>query len=146
LPTGTVVRNGTTVTLYTSPTSNPAAPPISTILSHVNERAVPWETFSTGVVSLGHDLYNLTASFGPPVIDAILKAGMNVKSVAQCINDEDPYVKENETITAVDIDLTTSVIPQPSPIRIGAQSDAIEKSTGITFWIVFVLQQIFGIN
>src|SRR6476661_1636707 len=122
--TQTVVQNDTTITYYSTVTASPTAPPISSIVSLVNERAAAWASFPTGVVSLGHDLYSMTASFGPPVVRAVLEAGMNVTTVAECIKDYDPYFSEEETNTEVPLDLTTSSIPDPIVATTGVKSDA----------------------
>ena len=131
-----------------------APPPVNTVVALVKERAIPWRSFSTGVISLEHDLYDLTASFGPPVIEAVLEAGMNAVSVAECVSDTFPYIKENDPIATITLNLSSSAnLPQStrSSKATDAASNTFEVngdetviSRGLWFWTLFIFQHLFG--
>ena len=56
------------------------------IVNAASEYASHWRERKTGVISLQHDLIDLTVSKAMPMIEAIKTTGMTPMSIAQCIN------------------------------------------------------------
>ncbi|CAG8542432.1 9585_t:CDS:2 [Diversispora eburnea] len=50
------------------------------------------ENSNTGHISLEHDIYEQSAAQGPKVVPILQKANFNVKPVASCLGDKNPYM------------------------------------------------------
>jgi peptidoglycan/xylan/chitin deacetylase (PgdA/CDA1 family) len=56
------------------------------------QSAQNWRQATSGIISLQHDLYAHQVVHVLPVINRILQAGMQIGSVADCLNDRNQYV------------------------------------------------------
>jgi len=114
VPQNSTIESGNSTSATSTSTENTSeVPPTPTVVSDAAERASRWQSEDTGVISLQHDLRSVEVSQGQPMSEAILAAGMNVVSVAQCIGDSDPYTDPNDT-DVVDVIFTRSIISIPT--------------------------------
>jgi len=72
------------------------------------------EPSTTGHISLEHDLYEASAARATYVVPIVQGAGYNVKPVAVCINDPQPYV-ENVSLSTNSTFAKTSTVETPTP-------------------------------
>ena len=81
---------------------NPNAISIDGISLEASTKAKSWKASKDGVISLEHDLCQLTIDRVPGLIESVLNQGMLIKPVGLCVGDYDSYQpvrNDNETAT-----------------------------------------------
>ena len=58
----------------------------SWILGNFTQWIAQSNSFTFGPISLEHDLYNISVARAPDALDMVIKAGFNVRPVAECLS------------------------------------------------------------
>lgn len=79
------------------------------------------ENSKTGHISLEHDIYKQSAAQGPKVVPILQKGKFNIKPVASCLGDKNPYLNSSNL---------NRIIPTTTTKKIASQTSEAPTGTG----------------